>query len=316
MIITIYPPLAINERGRRATNQDAVFPQKPSASDTVFLVCDGVGGMEHGDIASEIICQSFAQSLENQPFSDVNYIASALTKAENALNIRAQETFAPKGMATTLTLLHLHRAGATIAHIGDSRVYQFRKGRIVFKTADHSWVNELVESGVITPEEARTHPRRNVIARAIQAGKPAKADVKEQTDVLPDDYFFLCSDGILEHIVDNQLIALMDRNAPDSEKMKEILEICREKSKDNFSCCLVHIKSVENEPPTQLQQKNNIKIPFQQNVTSEKPKMIVTAVQPQPQLSHKLLRLLMILALISGLICIAFVINQHFKNIP
>jgi hypothetical protein len=145
--------------------------------------------------------------------------------------------------------------------------------------------------------------------------------VKEQTDVLPDDYFFLCSDGILEHIVDNQLIALMDRNAPDSEKMNEILEICREKSKDNFSCCLVHIKSVENGAQKQndslpIQQKNNIKTPFQQNVTSEKAKMIVTAVQPQPQLSHKLLRLLMILALISGLICIAFVINQHFKNIP
>jgi serine/threonine protein phosphatase PrpC len=319
MIITIYPPLAMNERGRRATNQDTIFPQNPNASDTLFMVCDGVGGMAHGEDASRIICQSFAQSLKNQSFTDANQIAAALTKAETALNDYAKEAFSPKGMATTLTLLHLHHAGATVAHIGDSRVYQFRKNAIVFKTKDHSWVNELVENGVITPEQARTHPQRNVIARAIQAGKPAKADVVLLKEVLPDDYFFLCSDGILEHLIDNQLIALMNSGLTDSEKRNEIFKICQEKSKDNFSCCLVHIKSVDQNLQHGAQNQNDT-VPILQKSIPTTPlheknifattKTIVTAVQPRQSLSEKLLRLFMILALISGLICIVKVLHE------
>jgi protein phosphatase len=254
MTITIYPPIAMNERGRRAMNQDSIFPVKPKVSDTLFMVCDGVGGMAHGEDASRIICQSFAQSFENQLFSDSTFIASALLKAEKALNEYAQVSLSPKGVATTLTLLHLHQKGATVAHIGDSRVYQFRKNAIVFKTKDHSWVNELVAGGVITLEQARTHPQRNVIARAIQAGKPAKADVVLLEDVLPNDYFFLCSDGILEHIVDNQLIALLNSDLTDLEKMNEIFKICQANSKDNFSCCLVHIQSVDKKMEKELVQ--------------------------------------------------------------
>ncbi|MEN9613232.1 MAG: hypothetical protein RLZZ628_4046 [Bacteroidota bacterium] len=266
MTITIYPPIAMNERGRRAMNQDSIFPVKPKVSDTLFMVCDGVGGMAHGEDASRIICQSFAQSFENQSFSDSNFIASALLKAEKALNEYAQVSLSPKGVATTLTLLHLHQKGATVAHIGDSRVYQFRKNAIVFQTKDHSWVNELVAGGVITPEQARTHPQRNVIARAIQAGKPAKADVVLLEDVLPNDYFFLCSDGILEHLVDNQLIALLNSDLTDLEKMNEIFKICQENSKDNFSCCLVHIQSVDKnreKEMVQVQTLTSTKVPPQ-----------------------------------------------------
>jgi serine/threonine protein phosphatase PrpC len=312
MVITIYPPLAMNERGRRATNQDAIFPQNPKASDTLFMVCDGVGGMAHGEDASRIVCQYFAQSLENQSFSDAKHIASALLKAENALNEYAQQAFSPKGMATTLTLLHLHHAGATVAHIGDSRVYQFRKGAMVFKTEDHSWVNELVKSGVITPEQAHSHPQRNVIARAIQAGKPAKADVVILNDVLPDDYFFLCSDGILEHILDYQLVALMNSGLTDAEKMNRIRQTCETHSNDNFSCCLVHIKSVGQKQTDTLpiQQKNIITTPLREKVVLENSKTIVTAIQPPFQLSQKLLRLLLLLTFVGGLVCIFWVIRN------
>ncbi len=316
MIITIYPPMAMNERGKRATNQDAIFPQKPSISDTLFMVCDGVGGMAHGEDASRIICQSFAQSFENQSFSDANYISSALTKAETALNEYAQQAFSPKGMATTLTLLHLHHAGATVAHIGDSRVYQFRKNAIVFKTNDHSWVNELVKNGVITSEQARTHPQRNVIARAIQAGKPAKADVVMLKDVLPDDYFFLCSDGILEHIVDNQLVALMSSNLTDQEKMTEIFNICQANSKDNFSCCLVHIQSVEQHlekmvkkqnDTVPIQQKNIITVPLHNKITLQSSTPTVTALPHKASNRDKWFWLLMILMLIGGVSILGYV---------
>jgi protein phosphatase len=306
MIITIYPPMAMNERGKRATNQDSIFPQKPSASDTLFMVCDGVGGMAHGEDASRIVCQAFAQSLENQSFSDANRIASALAQAETALNEYAEKAFSPKGMATTLTLLHLHHAGATVAHIGDSRVYQFRKDKIVFKTKDHSWVNELVANGVITPEQARTHPQRNVIARAIQAGKPAKADVILLEEVLPEDYFFLCSDGILEQLDDNQLIALMNSRLSDVEKMNEIFKICQAGSRDNFSCCFVHIQSVDKKLENSvrkpqdaplIQQKSIITTPLPDKNILQTSTPIVTALPSKTANPHKWLWILMILIL-------------------
>jgi hypothetical protein len=134
--------------------------------------------------------------------------------------------------------------------------------------------------------------------------------------VLPEDYFFLCSDGILEHIVDNQLIALMNSGLSDADKMNEIFKICQEKSKDNFSCCLVRIKSVEHnvqkpKDSSPIQQKGILTTHLQKNLILEKNETIVTAVQPRQKLSHKLLRLLMILALIGALLYTIKILNEY-----
>jgi serine/threonine protein phosphatase PrpC len=247
MKITIFPPIACSEKGRRANNQDSIFPQQANCSDKLFLVCDGVGGMSQGSDASRIVCESFGSALADKDFSDQKIMDEALFQAEFALNAFAKTQTLPKGIATTLTLLHLHPQGATIAHIGDSRVYQIRDGSVVFKTHDHSWVNELVSQGVITPEQAQNHPQRNVIARAIQAEKPAKVEVKLLTDLQPNDYFFLCSDGILESCAEESLLLLMQQDRPNEEKINMIQERCRLHSKDNFSCYLIQIQSITQE---------------------------------------------------------------------
>jgi serine/threonine protein phosphatase PrpC len=247
MKITIFPPLACSEKGRRANNQDSIFPQQANRSDKLFLVCDGVGGMSQGADASRIVCEAFGRALADKTVSDQKILDAALLQAEKDLNAFAQTQTLPKGMATTLTLLHLHPQGATIAHIGDSRVYQIREGQIVFKTQDHSWVNELVSQGVITPEQAQNHPQRNVIARAIQADKPAKIDVHLCTDLQPNDYFLMCSDGILESCAEESLLLLMQQDRTNEEKINLIQERCRLHSKDNFSCYLIQIESVTQE---------------------------------------------------------------------
>jgi serine/threonine protein phosphatase PrpC len=252
MKITIFPPIACSEKGRRANNQDSIFPQQANRSDKLFLVCDGVGGMSQGSDASRIVCEAFGSTLADKPVSDQKIIDAALLQAENALNAFAKTQTLPKGMATTLTLLHLHPQGATIAHIGDSRVYQIRDGNVVFKTHDHSWVNELVSQGVITPEQAQNHPQRNVIARAIQADKPAKADVTLLTDLQPNDYFLLCSDGILESCAEESLLLLMQQDRPNEEKINMIQERCHLHSKDNFSCYLIQIQSVTQDQSAHL----------------------------------------------------------------
>ena len=247
--IEIYPPLALHEVGKRDNNEDAIFPSKGSAQDThrLFLVCDGVGGNAKGEEASKLVCQSFNYKLHSgSQASNPSIIADALYYAEEEIDRFVLANPEASGMATTLTLLHLHENGATIAHVGDSRVYHIRERMIRFVTNDHKWVNKLVLSGDLTPEEALHHPRRNVIDRAIQGRRhrSTEADVMQITDIQAGDYFFLCTDGILEGVEEEQLVNILATNTSDAEKLAEIELLCRTNSMDNFSAYLVRIKSV------------------------------------------------------------------------
>ncbi len=247
----INKPYALNEIGGRSNNEDTIYPPKGTATenDTLFLVCDGVGGNEKGEVASRLACESFSKYFQNSPveISDEHYINSALTQTENLFDRYIEQYPESKGMATTLTLLHLHKKGATIAHIGDSRVYQFRNGEILFKTDDHSLVNELMKEGILTKEQADNHPRKNVITRAIQgaAVKTTKASVQIITDIRKGDYFFLCTDGILENITDFNIAQILNLNISDKEKIEKIKKQCEINPNDNFSAYMIPVGYVE-----------------------------------------------------------------------
>lgn len=262
MKITIHYPLALNELGGRENNEDSIFPQKgkATAENNLFLVCDGVGGFEKGEIASEIACISFPDFFGKNPVkvSTPDYIKNALKFVETTFDDYIKEQPETKGMATTLTLLHFHEAGATVAHCGDSRVYQVRNGKIIHKTDDHSYLNQMVKSGAMTKEEAVNHPKKNVIVRAIQGAsiKPTEVDAEILTDIQINDYFFLCTDGILENISDDILTSVLSKDNLDEEKIKEIHSLCHEKTKDNFSAYLIKIKAVEGEAPKEFIKQN------------------------------------------------------------
>ena len=132
-----------------------------------------------------------------------------------------------------------------IAHIGDSRIYHLRKGKILYRTEDHSLVNSWLKLGLITQEEAINHPKKNVILRAIQGKKrPTEAEVSIITDVQAGDIFLLCSDGVVESFTDEELESLFSTRCP-LENYKEILvEKCLQKSRDNFSFYLLPVESV------------------------------------------------------------------------
>ena len=248
MKIEIYEPLALHEIGRRDNNEDSIFPAKGGAQkgDRLFLVCDGIGGNAKGEEASRIVCEAFHYKIDAaQAPSNPTVIADALFYAEEKIDDFISENPTAKGMGTTLTLLHFHENGATIAHVGDSRVYHIRDRTIRFVTNDHKWVNKLVLSGDLTPEEALHHPQRNVIDRAVQGRKsrPTHADVNQITDILAGDYFFLCTDGILEGIEEAELVNILASDLTDTEKLGKIESNCLEKSMDNYSAYLVRIES-------------------------------------------------------------------------
>lgn len=253
MKITIHQPVGFNETGGRSNNEDSIHPSTEvvKTSDTLFLVCDGVGGLHKGEIASSLACQSISSYFTEFPETDFTqeYIRQALKRTVLAFEEMEKEDPDSAGMATTLTLLAMSNGGIAVAHLGDSRVYQVREGKIIYQTKDHKWVNELVASGVISEAEAMDHPKRNVITRVISAGRNDEADFKLITDVKPDDYFFMCTDGVLEQLYDELLEYHLGNHSEvplsPEDIIAKIKEECEGKTNDNFSAYLIKIHTTE-----------------------------------------------------------------------
>ena len=253
MKIHLHPPYCLHELGLRENNEDCIYPPKSehpvNRNNSLFMVCDGVGGAAKGEVASQIVCDVLSDYSKERPLVSQQDINEAIGLAEEKINNFISNHSDAKGMATTLTLLNLHEEGATIAHIGDSRVYHIRGGSIVFKTSDHSFVNELVAKNIISETEALNHPKRNVVTKAIMGAQfPQKADVTFIKNIIEEDYFFMCTDGVLESVSEFDLLTILN-NQEDSntQKIEKIKKRCSERSKDNFSAYLLQVERVENQ---------------------------------------------------------------------
>lgn len=256
MKYTLSQPLYIHEIGQRSNQEDSLFPHdgQATAADRFFVLCDGMGGHEAGEVASASVCESLGQWFRKQTSDDKVLTAAtfneALSAAYDVLDARDKGT-SEKKMGTTMTFLMFHTGGVTAAHIGDSRIYQLRPGEAkpLFKTNDHSLVNDLIRLGELTEEEARTSPNRNVITRAMQPGEQrSKADIALLTDVQPGDWFYLCSDGMLEQMDDDELVRLItDPTLSPEEKRAELIRRTAD-NKDNHTAWLIQVAEVEGAP--------------------------------------------------------------------
>jgi protein phosphatase len=250
MNIKLYPPLYLNEKGKRDNNEDSIFPlpQMVSENDTLFVVCDGVGGIDKGEVASHLACESFAEYFEQNhiTISSEQEILSAFAYVQQQFDEYILKEPSAKGFGTTLVLLHTHQNGLTVAHCGDSRFYQIRENKIIFKTVDHTPVNDLVKNGIITPEEAALYPKSSRISRAIQGNivQRTKPDVQLISDLKVNDYLVLCSDGIYGCMSDNDFVDILTANNLETEKLETIKTLCNANSNDNFSLYLLKIKEI------------------------------------------------------------------------
>ena len=237
----------ISRVGGRPNNEDCIFPAEQTVwpNDRLFMVCDGVGGLNKGEDASSLVCQSISGYFRIQPpdLVDKPYVDQAVAYAEQALTNHILTTPESQGMGSTFTLLALHEAGCTIGWCGDSRVYQVRAGQIIFRTEDHSLVGELVRQGVLSLEDARQHPRRNVILRCLTGThEPAQVDIALRSDVQSGDYFFLCTDGVLEVVMDELLAAVLGNgNLTNEQKSRHLFTCCQGHTRDNFSFYLIQV---------------------------------------------------------------------------
>ena len=250
MRIKIYPPLAIQELGNRDNQEDYIYPVygKATAKDHLFIVCDGMGGHENGEVASQTFAEALADFFNTNASPDGvlkdSVIAAALDHAYSKLDAADNGNY--KKMGTTLTLLYFHRGGVTAAHIGDSRIYHLRPGKkLLYVSRDHSLVFDLYQSGEITYGEMKTSLQKNVITRAVQPGEDnrVKPDIIHITDVKPGDYFYLCSDGMLERMDDDDVFKHFSSRGDDEKKLKKLIDATA-MNQDNHSAYIIHVDSV------------------------------------------------------------------------
>lgn len=254
MKISIRQPIGFSEIGRKDNQEDCIYPsfENVGTQNRFFVLCDGMGGHENGEIASATVCNALGTYLEHNLPQDGVMTAESFNQALKYAydELDKQDTGGIRKMGTTMTCVYLHKNGYLVAHIGDSRIYHIRPDSgIVYQSSDHSLVNDLLRAGEITEEEAITFPQKNIITRAMQPNteRRHKADIFSFSDIRSGDYFFLCSDGIMEQLTNETLCEILATDASDNEKLEMIKMICHGKTKDNFTCYLIPVSDIEGE---------------------------------------------------------------------
>lgn len=246
MKIELFLPLYIHEIGTRDNQEDALWPKMPTIDDRLFVLCDGMGGHEHGEVASQTVTQAlgkwFAEHGDSTaPISD-EQIRDAIEYAYTQLDKYADGS--PRQMGTTLTLIYFGKNGVTAAHMGDSRIYHIRPSEgLLYVSRDHSLVFDLYQSGEITYDEMKNFKQKNIVTRAMTPGEDyrMRPDIIHITDVKAGDYFYSCSDGMLEQMTDNELFEIFASDITDEDK-KQLLIKATTDSKDNHTAWIIPIK--------------------------------------------------------------------------
>jgi protein phosphatase len=212
-------------RSGNEDNYDAVWdPSNPIRG--IFIVADGMGGHAAGEVASEMAVKIVKDELS--PVRDldgedvVQLVANSLKKANRAIHERTLTEVDKQGMGTTASVLVLSGARYLIGQVGDSRVYLLRAGKFAQLTKDHSYVQEQVDAGYLTPEQARYHPYSNVITRCVGAGSDVEPDIY-RGEVKPGDVFLVASDGLTGMVDDRRLAQLLSSPALPERKVHALI---------------------------------------------------------------------------------------------
>lgn len=235
----------------RSVNEDSggVFNENHTA--LLAIVADGMGGHQAGDIASNQAVTHVKAAWENQkPINDANHVESWLKHTVEKMNAaifelsKQQKTY--EGMGTTVVVGVCTEAFITIAHIGDSRAYLLQNGQLKQLTSDHSLVNELIQSGQLTEEEAKQHPNKNVLTRAAGTEATVRVDINtfnwESNDIL-----LFCSDGLTNKITDQELQQALKKYEDKETLLRELIHLANERGgEDNITATLIEHSASEN----------------------------------------------------------------------
>lgn len=241
---------------RREINEDSVCA-RPDIG--LFLIADGMGGHAAGEVASRIASQAIESFINDTKDADVNTtwpfpydtslsldgnrLTAAFRIANRRLNAAMQEDEALRTMATTVAALLINKGTPVVAHVGDSRLYRWRNGVLLQITQDHSWVNEQVRAGVLTETDARSHPWRHVVTRALSGGEDPEVEVTE-VDLRPGDRLLICSDGLSGVVPMDKLQTIIGRGESPDRTCEALVDAANQAGgPDNITVAMLQIET-------------------------------------------------------------------------
>src|SRR3954466_14143777 len=238
----------------RSGNEDN-YAVEANGSRGVFIVADGMGGHAAGEVASEMAVQILMRELKKASDSTAvsdgstsKALADSLRRANRAIHDRTLTEVDKQGMGTTASVLVLADSRYVIGQVGDSRVYLLRDGMLKQLTKDHSYVQEQVDLGNLTPEQARYHPYSNVITRCVGASPEVEPDLYHG-EAKTGDIFLIASDGLTGMVDDRRLAQLlMSRAEPERKVASLISEANGRGGLDNITAIVVHVDDVDEQP--------------------------------------------------------------------
>jgi PPM family protein phosphatase len=230
---------AATDTGRqRRANEDSLLARAP-----LFVVADGMGGAQAGEVASRIAIEAFQAGLagEGQPEREL----AALARAANArIHELSHSNVEQAGMGTTLTAAYVGEHEVALAHVGDSRAYCLRDGELLRLTDDHSLVDELLRQGRLTPEEAVEHPQRSVITRALGPERAVEVDTRSFR-ARAGDVYLLCSDGLTTMLDEEQIVATLRAHTQLRDAGEALIAAANQAGgRDNITVVLLRLEEV------------------------------------------------------------------------
>ena len=204
----------------------------------IYLVADGMGGHNAGEIASKLAVKSIIRYLLEHSEEDENLLLNAVKYANNEIYEISQKNDKCKGMGTTITGCFIKGDMIQVVNVGDSCCFSIKDNEIKKVTKDHSWVQELIDAGAITEEEGRVHPKKNIITRALGTNSSVKIDIfnieKNESSM-----FLLCSDGLSNEVQKEEMVEIVNRYKNVNEACEKLVDLAKARGgKDNITVLL------------------------------------------------------------------------------
>jgi protein phosphatase len=211
----------------------------------LLIVCDGMGGHKGGEIASRLSVETIKNHFEslNNSFDPVKELNLSIREANSTLIDTAKNDSTLKDMGSTVVITLLHDDKAFTANLGDSRIYLCRDGEIKQITKDHSLVQQMVDSRMISKEEAKTHPKKNVITKSLGIGLQTEPDVSNAMLLKENDIIILCSDGLTTFVKDNEILETVTNNSV-QDAANKLVELANKRGgEDNITIQIAKVSS-------------------------------------------------------------------------
>lgn len=230
---------------KRSNNEDNLYSGIVHGWN-LFLVADGMGGRNAGEVASKMAVENIVEHLMNcddmeEPKCSVGeHLAAAIKSANDKVYYLSLENEEYSGMGTTLSAVMIKENIMILGHVGDSRIYFFRDGMLEQITADHSYVAELVRTGAITKDEAKIHPKKNFIYRNLGYEKDVDVDIACK-EFKHDDKLMLCSDGLSNQLEDEEILKIFIEESDPEVSIKKMIQLVLDRGGfDNITAIVVH----------------------------------------------------------------------------